>query len=85
MDPKLVRKDRGTREVEIGITDYDEQLNSRMVGQRHAYAKGRPEMVAQIVAVLRQMMSPYIMDPSRRPPSVEVVRVACPPAFHTRQ
>ena len=37
-----------------------------MVAQRHIYAKGRSELVARIMPVLRAMLSTYVIDPSQR-------------------
>ena len=37
-----------------------------MIAQRHIYAKGRSELVARIMPVLRAMLSPYVIDPSQR-------------------
>ena len=37
-----------------------------MAAQRHIYAKGRSELVARIMPVLRAMVSPYVIDTSQR-------------------
>ena len=40
-----------------------------MAAQRHIYAKGRSELVAPIMHVLRAMLSPYVIHTSQRAPS----------------